>query len=119
MNIAIFPNAFAGDHVVPGGITDVLHITQAELASTLGIPREAVSKSSRVRTVSVQTRLRELIDILNRVLPWAGSPLAAYAWYRSQTLPSFGDATPEQLVRDGRADDVRHYLDRIAAGGFA
>jgi hypothetical protein len=119
MNIAIFPNALAGEHVVPVGITDVLHITQAELASTLGIPREAVSKSSRVRTVSVQTRLRELVDILNRVLPWAGSPLAAYAWYRSQSLPSFGDATAEQLVRDGRADDVRHYLDRIAAGGFA
>lgn len=119
MNIAIFPNAFAGDIVVPGGITDVLHITQAELAATLGIPREAVSKSNRVRTVTVQTRLRELVEILNRVLPWAGSPLAAYAWYRSQSLPSFGDVTPEQLVRDGRADDVRHYLDRIAAGGFA
>ena len=67
----------------------------------------------------IETRLRELIEILNRVLPWAGSPLAAYAWYRSQSLPSFGDITPEQLVRDGRADDVRHYLDRIAAGGFA
>ena len=39
MNIAIFPNALAGEHVVPVGITDVLHITQAELASTLGIPR--------------------------------------------------------------------------------
>jgi Protein of unknown function (DUF2384) len=119
MTTAMFPKAFAGDHVPPGAITDVLRITQAELAATLGIPREAVSKSNRLRAVSVQTRLRDLIDILSRVLPWAGSPLAAYAWYRSQSLPSFGDATPEQLVREGRAEDVRAYLDRIAAGGFA
>jgi hypothetical protein len=119
MNAAIFPKAFAGDHLLPGAITEVLHITQAELAATIGMPREAVSKSSRVRSVTVQTRLREMVEILNRVMPWAGSPLAAYAWYRSQTLPSFGDTTPELLVRDGRAADVRHYLDRIAAGGFA
>jgi hypothetical protein len=53
------------------------------------------------------------------VLPWAGSVLAAYAWYRSQPLPSFGDMTAEDLVRAGRANDVRGYLSRIAVGGYA
>lgn len=119
MSQMILMQALAGDMVQPSAITEVLHITQAELADTLGISRESVSKSSRARSTGVQTRLREMLEIMNRVLPWAGSLLAAYAWYRSQTLPSFGDSTPEQLVRDGRANDVRRYLDRIAAGGFA
>ena len=58
-------------------------------------------------------------EIINRVIPWAGSALAAYAWYRSQPLPSFGDATVEELVRVGQGERVRGYLGRIAAGGFA
>ena len=58
-------------------------------------------------------------EIINRVIPWAGSELAAYAWYRSQPLPSFGDATAEELVRQGLGEKVRTYLGRIAAGGFA
>jgi hypothetical protein len=43
----------------------------------------------------------------------------AYAWYRAQPLPSFGDRTAESLVREGRAADVLAYLDRIAEGGYA
>lgn len=119
MDNAAFPNAIADGYLTPGGITAELHITPAELAATLGLSREAISKLEHVRTVSVQARLREFSDMLDGVLAWSGSPLAAYVWYRSQTLRSFGDTTAAQLVRDGRADDVRLYLDGIAAGGFA
>ncbi|WP_220790214.1 antitoxin Xre/MbcA/ParS toxin-binding domain-containing protein [Gluconacetobacter takamatsuzukensis] len=40
-------------------------------------------------------------------------------WYRSRPVPSFGDQTAEALVREGRAEAVRRYLDRIATGGYA
>jgi hypothetical protein len=43
----------------------------------------------------------------------------AFAWYRSQPIPSFGDQTGEDLVRAGRGEHVLGYLSRIAAGGFA
>jgi hypothetical protein len=43
----------------------------------------------------------------------------AFAWYRSQPLPSFGDQTAEDLVRAGRAEHVLSYLSRIASGGYA
>jgi transcriptional regulator with XRE-family HTH domain len=119
MDAMPFATAMTGNVVLPASITAVLRITQAELASTLGLARDSISKVARMRSVAVQTRLREMLEILNRVRPWAGSELSAYAWYRSQSLPSFGDMTAEQLVRDGRAQDVRHYLDRIAMGGFA
>jgi hypothetical protein len=43
----------------------------------------------------------------------------AFAWYRSQPLPSFGDQTAEDLVKKGRAGVVKSYLNRIAVGSYA
>lgn len=40
--------------------------------------------------------------IINRVIPWAGSELAAYAWYRISRFRFFGDATAEELVCQGQ-----------------
>lgn len=119
MNNSAFAAALVDGHVVPQALADLLDTNRTELAATLGLPPEALSASSQLQTAPVQSRLRELGDILNQILPLAGSLVAAYTWYRSQILPSFGDATAEQLVRDGRADDVRHFLDRLADGGFA
>lgn len=100
-------------------LSAALHITKSELALAAGLSRDAVSKAARSNSVTTQARLREMSEIINRVIPWAGSELAAYAWYRSQPLPSFGDATAEELVRQGHGEKVRAYLGRIAAGGFA
>ena len=43
----------------------------------------------------------------------------AFAWFRAQPLPSFGDKTAENLVKEGRAQAVKDYLSRIAEGSFA
>lgn len=100
-------------------LSSVLRITRAELASTLGLSRDSVVKAARVVAPGTQSRLRDIVEILNRVRPWAGSPQQAFAWYRSQPLPSFGDQTAEALVKEGRAEAVKRYLDRIAVGGYA
>ncbi|MFT9073248.1 antitoxin Xre/MbcA/ParS toxin-binding domain-containing protein [Gluconobacter potus] len=116
---------FLSDAFDPSGLIAVerlskmLHITRGELAATLGLSRDAVSKGARLGRPATQARLRDMVEILNRVRPWAGSAQQAFAWYRSQLLPSFGDQTAEALVREGRADAVRRYLDRIATGGYA
>lgn len=100
-------------------LSAVLHITKSELALAAGLSRDAVSKTTRATSVTTQLRLREMSEIISLVIPWAGSELVAYAWYRSQPLPSFGDATAEELVRQGQSERVQGYLGRIAAGGFA
>lgn len=102
-----------------GRLTEALHASKAQLASATGLSRDAVSKTARLRAPSTQTRLRDMVEILARVRPWSGSLPQAFAWYRSQPLPSFGDLTAEALVKQGRAQAVRDYLDRIAEGGFA
>lgn len=96
-----------------------LHITKAELALALGLSRDAVSKRSRAGSPKTQQRLRDALEIINRVVPWTGSSARAFAWFRSQPLPSFGDKTAEDLLKEGRAQAVKDYLARIADGGYA
>jgi hypothetical protein len=100
-------------------LSNLLRITRGELATALGLSRDAISKSTRVGSPTTQARLRDMVEIINRVRVWAGTPQQAFAWYRSQPLPSFGDQTAEALVKEGRAEAVKRHLDRIAVGGYA
>lgn len=109
------------DHDVfsPALLADALRTTQSEVADTLGLTRDAVTRLDRMRGPKTQTRLREMIEILNRVEPQLGSLLAAYAWYRSEPLPGFGGMTAQHLVREGKVGHVHAALDRMHSGGFA
>jgi hypothetical protein len=105
--------------VAANALAKTLHITQLDLAEVTGLSRDSVSKSSRVNSKATQARLRDTVEIINRVTDWSGSPGRAFAWFRSQPLPSFGDKTAEDLIKEGRADAVKAYLSRIADGGYA
>ena len=109
----------ADGFVAPDGMRQALRIAKSELAIALGLSRDAVSKTARLKARATQARLRDVAEIINRVLPWAGSPAQAFAWYRAQPLPSFGDRTAEDLVKEGHAEAVKAYLSRIAVGGYA
>lgn len=115
----------AKDLTLPDGgvaldrLSQSLHTTKTELANVLGIPRESLLKAARLASPSTQGKLRDFIEILTRTAPWAGSVPQAYAWFRAQPLPSFGDQTAADLFREGRADSVKSYLSRIAVGGYA
>lgn len=118
---AMFIREVTGDSglVAADKLSTVLHITRAELAVAAGVSRDSVAKAARVVTPATQSRLRDMVEILNRVRPWAGSPQQAFAWYRSQPISSFGDQTAEALVKEGRSEAVKRYLDRITVGGYA
>lgn len=105
--------------VAATALAKVLHITQHDLAEVTGLSRDSVSKTSRVKSKATQARLRDTVEIINRVTEWSGNAGRAFAWFRSQPLPSFGDKTAEDLVKEGRADAVKAYLSRIADGGYA
>ncbi len=104
----------------PRLIAGALRTTKAEIAGTLGLSQDALSRATRVRARKTQTRLREMVEILRRVEQYTGSPpLVAYAWFRSEALPGFAGKTPDQLVREGKARHVHAYLDRVMAGGYS
>lgn len=54
----------------------VLGITRGELADASGLSRDAVSTSAHLMA---QARLRDVAEIIDRVLPWAGTALQAFA----------------------------------------
>ncbi|MEA1673494.1 MbcA/ParS/Xre antitoxin family protein [Nitrospirillum sp. BR 11163] len=100
----------------PAKIADSLRTTSEEIARSAGLGRDAIQRKDRLRSAKTQRRLREMVEVINKVEPRFGSALIAYAWYRSEPLPGFAGQTAMQLVRDGRADDVLDYIDAVDAG---
>lgn len=100
----------------PSKMAEVLRTTSAELAQSVGLGKDAVQRKDRIRSDRTQRRLREMLEIINKVSPRFGSPLMAYAWYRSEPLAGFSNQTAMRLVQDGRAHEVLEYIDAIDAG---
>ena len=106
-------------YVSPKAVAELFHTTIKEVAIFSGLSQESVSKRSRVHSKTSQKRLRDIVLIINKVLPWSGSPMQAYAWYRSEQLPGFGGLTAEDLVKRDMANDVLDYITELTEGGFA
>jgi hypothetical protein len=103
----------------PRKIADAFRTTSEEVARTAGLGRDAVQRKDRVRSDRTQRRLREMVEVINKVEPRFGSTLMAYAWYRSEPLSGFSGQTAMQLVRSGRVDEVLEYVDAVDAGVHA
>jgi uncharacterized protein (DUF2384 family) len=100
-------------------VADEFRLSKGQLAETVGVNREALYKTSRAVAPKTQSRIREMVEIIERIKEWAGGKDQAMAWYRSQPIPAFGGRTAESLVKDGKAGALRDYLDHLAMGGFA
>ena len=103
----------------PNKIAAVFRTTREEIARTVGLGKDAIQRKDRVRSDKTQRRLREMVEIINKVEPRFGSALMAYAWFRSEPLPGFSGQTAMQLVRDGRAEEVLDFIDAVDAGVHA
>ncbi|WP_394886055.1 MbcA/ParS/Xre antitoxin family protein (plasmid) [Mesorhizobium sp. AaZ16] len=103
----------------PRKIADAFRTTSEEVAHTAGLGKDAVQRKDRVRSDKTQRRLREMVEVINKVEPRFGSTLMAYAWYRSEPLPGFSGQTAMQLVRSGRGEEVLEYVDAVDAGVHA
>jgi hypothetical protein len=98
---------------------EIFHMSKAQLADTAGLGREVLQKASRRDTPKAQSRVREMLEIINLVQNWAGGAAQAMAWYRAEPIPAFGGRTAEALVKSGEATAVRDYVDHLATGGYA
>lgn len=112
-------NFAEGGQFAPNRIAEALRTTRDEVAQSAGLGRDAVMRPGRLASPRTQKRLREMVEIVNRVEPRFGSALIAYAWYRSEPLAGFGGQTAMQLVREGRAAEVMDYIDAVDAGLYA
>jgi hypothetical protein len=103
----------------PRKIASAFRTTSEEVARTAGLGKDAVQRKDRIRSDKTQRRLREMVEVINKVEPRFASLLIAYAWYRSEPLSGFAGQTAMQLVRSGRAGEVLDYIDAVDAGVHA
>jgi len=103
----------------PGKIASSLRTSAEEVAQTVGLTKDALQRRTRIVSAKTQRRLRELIEVLNKVEPRYGSTLMAYAWIRSEPLAGFDGRTAMQLIQDGKAQHVLEYIDAVDAGVYA
>lgn len=75
-------------------------------------------KSIAASVLSAKSDPSQSTEILDRIKTWAGGETEALVWFRSFPIPAFGDRTAESLVKTGKAEDVRDYLDAVAVGAF-
>ncbi len=94
-------------------------MSKSQLAESIGLAPETVHRTARAVAPRTQARATEMLEILGRVVDWAGGEKQAMAWYRAEPIPAFGGRTAECLVREGKAAAVRDYLDHVGTGGFA
>ena len=100
-------------------LADRFGLSKSQLAEAIGVPRDTVYRSDRAASPKTQARATEMLEIVHRIVPWAGGGRQAVAWYRAEPIPAFGGRTAESLVKEGKAAAVRDYLDHVATGGFA
>jgi uncharacterized protein (DUF2384 family) len=111
--------AVKGGKLPVEAVAQSLGMSKAQLAETAGVSIDTLYRTNRAESAKTQTRLKEMLEIVDRVSDWAGGKDQAMAWYRAEPIPEFGGRTAESLVKDGKATAVRDYLDHVALGGFA
>jgi uncharacterized protein (DUF2384 family) len=105
--------------VAVGRVAERFGLSKAQLAQTIGVGRKAIYRTTRLQAPKTQARTTEMLEILGRIVDWAGGEMQAMAWYRAEPIAAFGGRTAESLVKSGMAAAVRDYLDHVATGGFA
>jgi len=100
-------------------IAERFGMSRKQVAETIGLTQETLYRPARLEAPKTQARATEMLEIVGRVVGWAGGEKQAMAWYRAEPIAAFGGRTAESMVTHGRATAVRDYLDLVATGGFA
>src|ERR1700722_12679129 len=55
-----------------GRVAEAFGMTLTQLALTLGLSRESLYKAKRAEAAKTRTRVQEMLEVIVRVIPWAG-----------------------------------------------
>lgn len=93
---------------------EALHIDLQTLAQQAHVHRNTLSRQPG--SESVQRFLRDALRVIRAATDISGDVSRALFWYRNEPLPVFDYKTAEQLVSDGRTDDLLRYISSLEAG---
>lgn len=98
----------------PRRFSEALSIDLQTLAAQAHVHRNTIRRAPT--SASVQNFLREALRVIRAATDLCGDVDRALFWYRNEPLQPFGYKTAEQLVSDGRAEDVLRYVASLEAG---
>ncbi|WP_230958699.1 MbcA/ParS/Xre antitoxin family protein, partial [Burkholderia stagnalis] len=65
---------------------------------------------------SVQKYLRDALRVIRAATDISGDVRSTLFWYRNEPLPTFGYKTAEELISEGRTEDLLRYVTSLEAG---
>ena len=98
----------------PKRFSEVFSMDLQTLAAQAHVHRNTVSRAPA--SESVQRFLREALRVIRAAADLSGDVDRALFWYRNEPLPPFGYKTAEQLVSEGRTEDLLRYIESLEAG---
>lgn len=98
----------------PKRFSEALNIDLQVLAKQARVHRNTIARAPGSQ--GVQDFLREAIRIIKAATDLNGDLNKALFWYRNEPLAVFGYKTAEQLVSEGRTEDVLRYIASLDAG---
>jgi len=105
---------FAPVSLSPKRFSEVLNMDLQTLAKQARVHRNTINRAPS--SESVQNYLRAAVRVIRAASDLSGDIEQALFWYRNEPLQPFGYKTPEQLVSDGRTEDLLRYVESIGAG---
>ena len=98
----------------PRRFSEVFSMDLQTLAAQAHVHRNTISRAPG--SESVQRFLREALRVIRAAADLSGDVERALFWYRNEPLQPFGYKTAEQLVSDGRTEDLLGYIKSLEAG---
>lgn len=84
------------------------------LASRAHVHRTTIARAAGAE--KLQTFLRDAIRVLAAATDINGDLPGALFWFRNEPISTFDYQTAEELVSDGRSDDLLRYIRSLQAG---
>ena len=91
-----------------------LHIDMQTLARLANVHRNTIGRLSG--SESVQKFLRAALRIIRAATDVSGDVPSSLFWYRNEPLPPSDYQTADQLISEGRTDDLLRYITSLETG---
>lgn len=103
-----------GPVLSPKRFSQALHIDLQTLAEQAHVHRNTISRAPASQ--GVQRFLRDALKVIKAGTDISGDVNRALFWYRNEPLSAFEYKTAEQLVSEGRTEDLLRYVASLEAG---
>jgi hypothetical protein len=100
--------------ISPKRFSEALKTDLQTLAAQAHVHRNTLNRAPASETI--QRFLRDALRVIRAATDLSGDVSRALFWYRNEPLAPFGYKTAEQLVSDGRTEDVLRYVTSLEAG---